>query len=420
MLRVGHEGRVPGCGAATHLRGELVEITALAILISSVVLAAYPYLFYPMILWGLNRLRPVPAPPREPREWPRISISVPVYNEEAVVRSTVESLLRLDYPADRRQILIVSDASTDRTDEIVAEYAARGIELMRLPERAGKTAAENAARELLQGDIVVNTDATIRIDPAALRPLIAAFNDPTVGVASGRDISVTRVDHDSTVGESGYVDYEMKIRALETGVSGIVGASGCFYAIRAKLHRKHIPSDLSRDFASALTAREAGYRAVSVDEAVCLVPRSQSLRSEYRRKVRTIARGIDTLIFKRKLLNPFRYGVFAWMLFSHKLCRWLVPWAGVLAVASLVVLAVTLTWAKVVLATVALGLVLAWVGWAWPAQRNIPRVFSLPTFAFIGNYAVLHAWTKVLRREPSATWEPTRRDSGHTQRQGSS
>ena len=122
----------------------------------------------------------------------------------------------LDYPAERRQILIVSDASTDGTDEIVAEYADRGIELVRQPTRAGKTAAENAARSALRGDIIVNTDASIRIHPHSLKPLIAAFSDPSVGVASGRDVSVARLDDDSNVGESGYVDYEMRIRALET------------------------------------------------------------------------------------------------------------------------------------------------------------------------------------------------------------
>src|SRR3989441_3834563 len=134
----------------------------------------------------------------------------------------------------------------------------------------------------------------------------------------------------------------MRLRDLETTVQGIVGASGCLYAIRADLHRCYVPEALSRDFAAALTAREHGRRAVSVHEAVCFVPRSASLRQEYRRKVRTITRGLATLAYKRALLNPARHGVFAWMLFSHKLCRWLVPWALLAAVVALVVLAGTM------------------------------------------------------------------------------
>jgi len=393
---------------------------AIAILVASIAFALYPYLLYPVLLRVVAWLRRGRGPVQEPRDWPRISITIPVYNEVAVIRSTLESLLQLDYPAERRQILIVSDASSDGTDEIVAKYADRGIELVRQRTRAGKTAAENAARSALRGDIVVNTDASIRIHPQSLKPLIAAFTDPSVGVASGRDISVARLEDDSNVGESGYVDYEMKIRALETRVSGIVGASGCFYAIRSDLHVKPVPPGLSRDFASALTAREAGYRAVSVDEAVCSVPRLGSLRTEYGRKVRTIARGIATLLYKRRLLNPFRYGLFAWMLFSHKLCRWLVPWTAVLAFLSLAVLAPIQSWAAAILGVAVIGLFLGLIGWAWPRNRNTPRVFALPAFALVGNLAVLHAWMNVLRRVSTPTWEPTRRDASDMSPQGHS
>jgi cellulose synthase/poly-beta-1,6-N-acetylglucosamine synthase-like glycosyltransferase len=381
----------------------------LVILLASLAFGAYPYVLYPVLLRVLALWRPVRPHYEEPHEWPTISVTVPVHNEEAVIRSTLESLLQLDYPVDRRQILVVSDASTDGTDAIVSEYADRGIEVVRLTERGGKTAAENAAQPALRGEIVVNTDATIRIHPQALKPLIAACCDPSVGVASGRDVSVARLEDSANVGESGYVGYEMKLRALETRVYGIVGASGCFYAIRSDLHRKPVPGSLSRDFAAALTAREAGYRAVSVDEAVCFVPRTGSLHSEYRRKVRTIARGIETLLHKRALLNPVRYGVFAWMLFSHKLCRWLVPWVGLLTIGALALLATEQRWALAALATAIMGLALGTTGWAWPRARSIPRIFAIPAFALVGNLAVLHAWTRVLRRELNPTWEPTRR-----------
>src|SRR5207245_7635393 len=132
-----------------------------------------------------------------------------------------------------------------------------------------------------------------------------------------------------------YVGYELWVRDLETSLSGIVGASGCLYAIRRQLQMHTMPDGLSRDFGSALVAREHGYRAVSVPAAVCYVPRSNSLRREYRRKVRTMARGLRTLWHKRSLLSPRRHGVFAWMLWSHKVCRWLTPWMGLIAAAAL-------------------------------------------------------------------------------------
>jgi cellulose synthase/poly-beta-1,6-N-acetylglucosamine synthase-like glycosyltransferase len=377
---------------------------------SAVAVPLYAYVGYPLLL-RLAGARPVTRHSGPPDAWPMISITVPAYNEAAQIRYTIESLLALDYPAEKRQILVVSDGSTDSTDEIVTEYADRGVELVRTPTRLGKTGAEHHARASLRGEIIVNTDASIRIRPNALKPLIAAFADPTVGLASGRDLSVASVSDDSNIGESGYVGYEMWVRALETRVGSIVGASGCFYAIRAELHRgNRLPEGLSRDFAAALHTRENGFRAISVDEAVCLVPRTTSLRSEYRRKVRTMARGLQTLFHKRALLNPFRYGSFAWMLFSHKLCRWLVPWAAIPAAAAIALLAFESGWARLVLGLAGGGLVTAALLWEHVDDPALPRVLRVPLFALASNLAALHAWVEAVRGTSHAFWEPTRRE----------
>jgi len=374
-------------------------------------LCLYTYIGYPAILMLLSSLRRPrgPGPSPAPGPLPRISIVLPVYNESGVIAGTLERLLALDYPSALRQILVVSDASTDGTDEIVSRFAGRGVELLRLPRRQGKTAAENAARRHLTGEIIINTDASVRIDPAAVKHLVAAFGDPSVGVASARDVSVTSLDEPVNVGEEAYVGYEMWTRDEETAVYGIVGASGCLYAIRAGLHMGHVPEELSRDFAAALTAREHSFRAVSVPAARCLVPRGASLRQEYRRKVRTITRGIATLAHKRALLNPFRYGVFAWMLFSHKVCRWLVPCAAMLFLAALSALALTSWWALGLLVALGVAGALAGIAWAWPEGKSMPRLLGFPAYVVTGNLAVLHAWLRVLAGRPAPVWEPTRR-----------
>jgi len=374
-------------------------------------LCLYTYIGYPAILMLLSSLRRPrgPGPSPAPGPLPRISIVLPVYNESGVIAGTLERLLALDYPSARRQILVVSDASTDGTDEIVSRFAGRGVELLRLPRRQGKTAAENAARRHLTGEIIINTDASVRIDPAAVKHLVAAFGDPSVGVASARDVSVTSLDEPVNVGEEAYVGYEMWTRDEETAVYGIVGASGCLYAIRAGLHMGHVPEELSRDFAAALTAREHSFRAVSVPAARCLVPRGASLRQEYRRKVRTITRGIATLAHKRALLNPFRYGVFAWMLFSHKVCRWLVPCAAMWFLAALSALALTSWWALGLLVALGVAGALAGIAWAWPEGKSMPRLLGFPAYVVTGNLAVLHAWLRVLAGRPAPVWEPTRR-----------
>ena len=389
----------------------MIDTIAYALLGGFALLLGYSFVGYPLLLRLLAAVRRKPEPHSRQAEWPTVSISVPVYNEEAQIRGLLESLLSLDYPADRRQILVTSDHSTDRTDEIVREYAERGVELLRMPKRGGKTAAENAAAARLTGEIVVNTDASIRIRPDALKPLLAAFADPTVGVASGRDVSVAHIEADANITEAGYVGYEMSVRALETRADGIIGASGCFYAIRAHLHRVPLPEHLSRDFASALIAREHGYRAVSVEEAVCLVPRTASLQREYRRKVRTLSRGMETLWFKRHLLNPLRYGTFAWMLWSHKVCRWMVPPGMLVAAIAIVLLSLDSEAGRVLATLGVVGCVLAWLGWTWPASRPMPRLLSLPTSVVLMTVAGVHSLNKALHGDENATWEPTRRET---------
>jgi cellulose synthase/poly-beta-1,6-N-acetylglucosamine synthase-like glycosyltransferase len=287
------------------------------------------------------------------------------------------------------------------------------VELHRMASRAGKTGAENASARMCRGEIVVNTDASIRIPPGALKPLVRVFQDPSIGVASGRDVSVGDLDREGNQGESGYVGYEMNVRRLETRVGSIVGASGCFYAIRRRLVQDAFPEALSRDFASALLAREAGLRAVSVDEAICLVPRTRSLRAEYRRKVRTMARGLETLWYKRALMNPMKYGAFAWMLISHKLVRWLSILAAPLGAMGLVLLAATRGDAQPLLVAMAILLGLGAGAFLWPEGRRPPFALALPGFVVGSVVAGLVAWGKALRGERNPIWEPTRRPIVH-------
>jgi glycosyltransferase involved in cell wall biosynthesis len=386
----------------------IVVITAGWILVFlPVALLAYAYLLYPAILWVVAAQRK--AMPLGREYLPVVSIVVPAYNEEAQIRGAIEALTRQDYPAGRRQILIVSDASTDGTDDIVAEYRSAGVDLLRTPVRGGKTAAENASVPHLRGEIIVNSDASVRLHPAAVRLLVDAMADPRVGVASTRDVSVVAGTDVANATEAGYVDYEMRVRHLETLTGGIVGASGSGYAIRANLHGIPVRADLSRDFSAALTARTHGYAAVSADGALCYVPRTTSLKAEYRRKVRTISRGVETLLHNSHLLDPTQYGMFAWKLISHKVCRWLMPVSAILGAVGLALLAPAHRWAAAALVAAGAGAVLAAVGALWPSTRRVPRVLSTFTFAAAANVAVIHALCRVLLGHEDHLWEPTRR-----------
>ena len=376
-----------------------------------VVVGGFAYFAYPAILWLIARSRTMTLPPI-PETWPLVTIVIPAYNEESQIRGAVEAVLGQDYPADRRQILVLSDASTDRTDSIVQEYAPRGVELLRMPVRGGKTAAENASCAHIRGSIVINTDASIRLHSATVRELVRRMEDPSVGVASSRDVSISAMDASANQAEAGYVGYEMMVRALETQAGGIVGASGSGYAIRTLLHMIPIRADLSRDFSAALTARRNGYRAVSVDEAICYVPRTTTLSREYRRKVRTISRGMETLFSNRELLDPERYGSFAWKLISHKVFRWALPHSAVLGLIGLLLLSRD-HWLAALFSAIGVAMCLvAFVVSRLPQDVRVPRLLNVVAFAVSANVAVIHASWRFTVGHEDHIWEPTRRDTG--------
>ena len=373
-----------------------------------IVVAVYAYVGYPLILLLASAVRRRKEVAEQPIEWPSVTITVPIYNAAASIRSTLERLLELDYPREKLQILVISDASTDGTDEIVRSMSNRGIEMLRLPVRRGKTAAENASMGASRGEILVNVDSTILVPSPSLKKLVRMFDDPTIGVASGRDVSAGDASEEGTSAESGYVGYEMWIRDLETRLGSIVGASGCFYGARRSIHEQALPAGLSWDFASALNARKQGYRSVSVPDAICIVPRTIQIRTELKRKVRTMARGLSTLFYYRALLNPFRYGSFALMLISHKLLRWLPYLLAPVAYASLCYLAFESGFARVILAVVS-ALMLAGLLGLLRRESPLLKPFALPGFVVAVFSAGFLAWWSALRQTQMATWEPTAR-----------
>ena len=387
----------------------MLEIPGWTLIVAPIALGGYAFLVYPGIVWLWSRFRPAYRLPPAPEDWPEISILIVAYNEERRLRRTLEHALHTDYPADRLNVLVVSDASSDGTDDLVLNYGDPRVRLLRMPERSGKPAGENAAGTMLRGDIVVSIDASILIPRDSLKPLIRALLDPAVGLASGRDVSIGDEAREGNKTESSYVGLEMTLRGLETQVHSIVGASGCFYANRRHLQQVQLPTELARDFAAASVARAHGYRAVSVDEATCLVPRTPTLKAELRRKSRTMGRGLDTLVYLRGMMNPFTYGSYAFMLVSHKLVRWLLfPSLLGWLVGPLLVMR-SAPWALLLSFGMLLGLVVAQLVILWPDDRRLPRILALLGYVFISIVAGWMAWLHLLRNEKSAMWEPTQR-----------
>lgn len=386
-----------------------MEYIGWILIAAPLLLGGYAFGLYPLSIWVWSRLRPPFALPPEPAEWPAVTILIVAYNEERRLRRTIEQALATDYPPDRLDVLVVSDASTDGTDDLVRNFGDPRVRLLRQMERKGKPAGENASGAHIRGEFVVSIDASILIPRDSLKPLVRALLDPTVGLSSGRDISVGDEAREGNGAESSYVGMEMQLRQWETRVHSIVGASGCFYGIRKNLHQQPLPEELARDFAAASVTRSHGYRAVSVDEATCLVPRTPTLKAELRRKSRTMGRGLDTLVYLRSMMNPFRYGSYAFMMASHKLARWMLFPAFLGWIVGPLLLVGTAPWTLVLTVGMLAGIVLARVTVTWPEGRRLPRLIAFPGYLFVSILAGWMAWLHLLRNEKSAMWEPTQR-----------
>ncbi|MBZ0071298.1 MAG: glycosyltransferase family 2 protein [Gammaproteobacteria bacterium] len=364
----------------------------------------YAYFLYPALLAVLARLAtrsPTPVTEQAPES---VSMIIPVHNEERILPTKLENLAALDYPHDHLQVIFVSDGSTDGTLKLLRDAAANlpfQLVVLEVPERAGKAHALNTGLEAADGQIIIFTDASILLEPGAVSALLQPFADPGVGCVSGEDHIA------GGAGEGLYGRYELYLRNQESAVASIVGASGSFYAQRRALVQPFQPG-LAPDFLSVLNTVEQGYRAQTEPAARGHMTAVARPEQEFQRKVRTLLRGIATLFAKPALMNPLRYGRFAWLLLSHKLIRWLVPFMLIAALLSNIALTDTGLYG------VLLVLQIGFYGLAALAYRGVAGLHDNPLgrialFFVMANVAILIAWFRYLKGERQELWTPSER-----------
>jgi cellulose synthase/poly-beta-1,6-N-acetylglucosamine synthase-like glycosyltransferase len=361
----------------------------------------YPYLAYPLLLWLWGALRPRPDRAGPTVELPTVSMIVPVHNEAKRLGRKIENTAALQFPADRLEILFVSDGSTDGTVETLRSCTIPGTTVIERPERAGKAAALNAGLERARHDILVFTDAAIELEPDALTQILRRFQEPEIGCVSGED-SIPEGG-----GESWYGRYELMLRRLESRVHSIVGASGSFYAQRRALCQPFLEG-MAPDFLSVLRTVEQGYRAVTEPSAVGTMTSLKNPRQEFDRKVRTLIRGMTTLFANPAVLNPARHGAFAFSIWSHKLMRWLAPFFMVLALVTPVVLLDRPFYMAVLVAQIAFYAVAVC---ALPERSPLHHwlIGKLALYFTNVNAAVLAAWLRYIGGVRQEIWTPSRR-----------
>ena len=361
----------------------------------------YPYAIYPALLVAWNRMTGRRAPLPDLSHRPRVSVVLPVHNEARRIEAKVRNLLELDYPDDRLQLIVVGDGCTDDTLERAARAGGSRVSVCPLANRAGKAAALNAGLAQATGEIVVFTDAGILLERGALASLVGHFRHPVVGCVSGEDY----VEGGGSEGLYGRM--ELFIRREEARLHSIAGASGCFYGMRRALCRPFRPG-MAPDFLSVLDTVRSGHRAVCEPAARGAMTATSSQSAEFSRKARTFLRGLTALFGNAALLNPLRYPAFAFILWSHKLMRWLGPVSLTLCLVSAFALRHQPVYAFVLYSQLAFYAV-ALAALAWPETVGRIGLARISGFFLLVNAAAGQALLQWLTGVRQELWEPTRR-----------
>jgi len=283
-------------------------------------LIAYTYFGYPLFLWVVSKLRfkPVAKGPIEPM----VSLIVAAHNERPNLAQKIENMELLDYPAQKKEIIISSDGSNDGTNEFLSSIAGGGLRVAISNERMGKATALNRAIEMCHGEIVIFTDTRQQIEPSAIRRLVTNFADPTVGCVSG-ELEIRRSKSNSS-GVGLYWRLEKVIRKLESASGSVMGATGAIYAARRELLPRFPAGLILDDVYGPMEVLRKGKRVVFEESAVAWDQPPFSLGVEFRRKVRTLVGNYQLLRIAPWLLLPNK--ITGLRFFSHKLLRLLSPW----------------------------------------------------------------------------------------------
>ncbi|USZ69746.1 glycosyltransferase family 2 protein (plasmid) [Halorussus salilacus] len=376
-------------------------VTAFAV---SSFLVLYAYFLYPAGLWVVSRFVSRSTPTLAAAdELPTVSLIIAAYNEEGVIADKIENSLGLDYPEDRLDIVVFSDASSDRTDEIVRSYADEGVELERIEGRVGKTECQNRVVDRVDGEILVFSDANCMYDDDAIRRLVARFGEGVDCVVG--ELRHTRTD-DDVEGESLYWRYTRLVKRLESNVGSVVKGNGAIYAVRREAYVP-LPADAMSDFAEPLAVRERGGRVEYAHDAVARERTAGSVEAERARKTRIATRSWHTVAQHLGLLNPLQYGRYSLQLFSDTVLWWTTPLLFVAAFASataLWFLTGSTFFGLVVAGFVALVLAGS-VGHVLNRRgSSVPSLLHVPHYFLVGNYSLAVGAWNFLRGHNIVTW----------------
>lgn len=337
---------------------------------------------------------------------PTVSIIISAYNEARIIKKNIENKLKLNYPRNKLEIIVISDASNDGTDEIVREFTKHGVVLIQQTQRQGKTAALNKAVPIAKGEIICFADANSIWDENALIKIIRNFADSKVGYVTGKMVYVNSAGNIIGDGCDAYMKYENKLREFETQVGSIVGVDGGIDAVRRALYEPMNP-DLLPDFVLPLKAIEKGYRVIYEPEAILKEESLSNTKDEFKMRVRVILRSLHALFYMKHLLNPLKFKIFAWQLLSHKVLRYFV-WTFMLLVFIMnlflfnygQIYGLMMYLQIIFYILVILGVI------SEKRDFRIKKITYIPYYFFLVNLSSAVAFFKFLKGENTVIWQP--------------
>lgn len=369
----------------------------------------YVYLGYPFLLYVWAKLFPKKIYKSCPKEYPPVSVLIAAKNEEKNIGLRIDNLLLQNYPKDKFEIIVISDGSVDRTNEIVrhhieiAKESKPAIKLIVLDSSGGKPNALNKGIEYANGEIIVFADARQKFDYNVIDELVANFVDPTIGCVSGELLFVK--DSDSNIREEMglYWKIEKIIRKLESTIGSVVGATGAVYAIRKSLY-KNVPKEtLLDDVLTPMNIVLQGFRTIFESRACAYDEVSKDVRQEWRRKVRTLAGNWQFINIRPALFSLWQNPIW-WRFLSHKFFRLLVPFCLPLILVSSFfaegLLYILLTYLQLFF------YILATSGWMIPKTRSL-HIINLSYFFMVLNWAALNGFLYWITGNCKKAWKPS-------------
>jgi biofilm PGA synthesis N-glycosyltransferase PgaC len=373
----------------------------------------YAFIGYGILLFVLIKIkRAIAGKPVLPEavNLPTCTLIVAAYNEEAFIEQKIQNTLELIYPDNKLKFLFVTDGSTDGTAAIVSKYPQ--IKHLHSSARMGKMAAVHRAKDTVDTDIIVFTDANTFLNAEAMINICRHYANPKVGAVAGEKRVATTESADATAGEGFYWKYESKLKTWDSELYSVVGAAGELFSVRTELYQPVPSSAIIDDFMISMLIAKKGYKIVYEPEAYASETASEDVKEELKRKIRIAAGGLQSIIWLKSLLLPFKLPVLSFQYISHRVLRWtVVPFLMILVLVLNILIVARND--GVIYQLILLGQIafygMSVLGWIMMARQIKVKIFFIPYYFSMMNYAVIRGIFRYLSGNQSAIWEKAKR-----------